>query len=755
MFRFLATTQPPSTAMADCRRSFLRPLRHRSTLLAMGAFVALSVQLNDSTPLHAKPNDRPNVILMMADDMGLGDTSAYQDFTGNSDSEQISTPNMERLARMGIRFTDAHTPSSRCSPTRYALLTGRYPWRNRLKHWVLFGAQGDPMIEVDRPTLGTLMQSQGYRTGMVGKWHVGLRYRRSDGGPAAGWDDADLTQPLWDTPLDHGFDDCRFTSRSHGTSGATKANKKKPNNATQSIGPGHIHGRTAIGASGDGKRLVEDDPNAYVLEKLGSRHSDHAIEFLNEHRSAAANQSSPFFLYYPSNSNHSPYTPDTDIGGKPVAGAARNMAGEPMDVRSDYIYENDVALGRLIDYLETSDDPRRSGHKLIDNTIVIFTSDNGAERDSNVATGPFRSHKGSVYEGGHRVPFIVAWTNGPVGDGDASTTGETSNAMIGLHDLYATFAEVLGQPLPNLSRGEKGAEDSASVLAAWRGKPLEHGPIFFHDHSQAKDHAASALRMDDPVIDGQIQSGQWKLFFDAGLLRRGELHPIELFDLRTDPTESTDRLHDASLQSLVQVLTREALRHRTAGGHRMVDIASDDRITFDWTLDGEQPADDRHVVGIASQFGAADTGGVSVSHDGDGPEITMSVSAERANQSTDETEFDVNPRGLGIAGGRFGQVDDSEAILVRFDRDVIVESAWIVAGNGQCGGFYQVGDLAPLAIYCVDADIDAQDQSGILSDIGVLKKGQTLRLDSSPHFGVETPGQWRLANITLRMIAEP
>ena len=159
----------------------------------------------------------PNIIFFMADDMGLGDTSAYQDFTGNANDVQVSTPSMERLARLGVRFTDAHTPSSRCTGTRYGLLTGRYPWRNRMKHWVLFGSQGDPMIEADRPTLATLLKGRGYATAMVGKWHVGLRYRQSDGSPASEWTDADLTQPLLDTPIDHGFDFARFTSRSHGT----------------------------------------------------------------------------------------------------------------------------------------------------------------------------------------------------------------------------------------------------------------------------------------------------------------------------------------------------------------------------------------------------------------------------------------------------------------------------------------------------------------------------------------------------------
>jgi len=174
--------------------------------------------------------EKPNIIFFMADDMGMGDTSAYQDFTGNAAEVQLHTPQMERLARLGVRFTDAHTPSSRCTPTRYGLLTGRYPWRSRMKWWVLFGAQGDPLIEADRPTLASMLRGAGYGTGMVGKWHVGLRYRQSNGQPAAGWADADLTQLLHTTPLDHGFDFAWYTSRSHGTSGpdANHRNAAKP-----------------------------------------------------------------------------------------------------------------------------------------------------------------------------------------------------------------------------------------------------------------------------------------------------------------------------------------------------------------------------------------------------------------------------------------------------------------------------------------------------------------------------------------------
>ncbi|MFP6873566.1 MAG: sulfatase-like hydrolase/transferase, partial [Verrucomicrobiales bacterium] len=244
----------------------------------------------------------PNVVLMMADDMGMGDTSAYQEFTGNADSVQLYTPQMERLARMGVLFTDAHTPSSRCSPTRYGLLTGRYPWRNRLKYWVLFGVQGDPMIEADRPTLATLFASSGYATAMVGKWHVGLRYSRADGSAADGWQDADLTRPLAVTPLDHGFQFCRITSRSHGTSGpdagkkgvrVSRNKRGDRNRPDQAIGPGHVHGRISVSANGNGKQLHSEGPNAYILSELGSRHSESAMGFLKRHLSGGTTREKP------------------------------------------------------------------------------------------------------------------------------------------------------------------------------------------------------------------------------------------------------------------------------------------------------------------------------------------------------------------------------------------------------------------------------------------------------------------------------
>ena len=718
--------------------------------------VLLTAVLAALGAVKAEAGEKPNVILMMADDMGMGDTSSYQDFTGNHDSEQILTPNMDRLARIGVRFTDAHTPGSRCTLTRYGLLTGRYSWRNRLKHWVLFGAQGDPMIELDRPTLGTLFQSHGYRTALVGKWHVGLRYRNSDGMPADAWDDADLTKPMFDTPLDHGFDFARFTSRSHATSGPARGGKKKPNNAMQTVGPGHIHGRTVIGATGDGKRIVEHGNNAYVLEELGSRHLNNAKTFLSQH--LKQHRDEPFFLYYACNSNHGPHTPEKMIEGVPVAGAATSVKLEPLGTRADYIYENDVVLGRLLDFLNTTSDPRNAGQPLLDNTIVIFTSDNGAEITAKTATGPFRSNKGSVYEGGHRVPFLVAWPKGNVGDGNSTTPGDTNGTLLGLQDLYATFAEVLGHPVGDWNTLGKGGEDSFSVLAAWEGEHIGQREMFFNDHKEAEDHAVLAFRSDDPIVGDEIASGAWKLFLNADLLRKGRGVPTELYDLRTDPQEKKNLINESVHRQLVSELSQRAASLRNAGGHRFVSATDDNRVHFSWVpllerSDSLRAVESgRFTVDLRSEYQSSMVGTVSTTvRLPSGDSLRLTIQGRRRNGET-ATGYDLNPRGLGVAGGEVKQVDSGEKLCISFDQDVVVESAAIVAGHGVCGGFYRKSNQAPMAIYCVDAGIDAQDQSGILSDIGVLRKGEILVLDSSPHFNVEAEGRWRLAGLNVRVL---
>ncbi|MEM8955142.1 MAG: hypothetical protein AAGD22_13400, partial [Verrucomicrobiota bacterium] len=237
--------------------------------------------------------------------------------------------------------------------------------------------------------------------------------------------------------------------------------------------------------------------------------------------------------------------------------------------------------------------------------------------------------------------------------------------------------------------------------------------------------------------------GQWKIFFDASLLRAGTANPIELYELHEDQREENNRVADPELAPLVNHLTELALLHRNSGGHRTAEIAPSQSITISFP---EEP--------LAKRLTGAHT--ENFKFRAESPEKTsatiVTIEAARDRQPSKDTIYAINDRGLGIAGGpgKFDQVENNEALLISFDRDVLIESAAIVAGNGQAGGFYTVGDHKPLAIYCVDDAIDAKDQSSILSDIGLLKAGETLRLDSTPHYGTEAPGQWRLQALTLR-----
>ena len=472
----------------------------------------------------------------------------------------------------------------------------------------------------------------------------------------------------------------------------------------------------------------------------------------------SAKPRSRFFLYYPSNSNHTPYTTDDEIAGVPVIGKGLSIAGQPMPKpeRGDYIYENDVALGRLLDWLEANEDPRNPGHKLIDNTIVIFTSDNGAEIKDKYATGPVRSNKGSCYEGGHLVPFLISWPAGKFGDGDADSPGRDQATPLLLTDLFATFAEILNTPLPDPREGERGAEDSFSALAAMQGGPKisARPPMFFADHKEANgDNAVAAMTMTNPGIDGVMIAGQWKAFLTADLIRAGDAKAYELYELESDPKEENNRIAEPALADLVEHLESTAAHIRNSGGHRLVDIAgsNDDAVVFDFIDDATTVATywDRRADG--SENPPPKDG----SPDGTPPSLTLTgTRGDDDPQKLVQSFTFIKGHGLGLTGGKFKQVDAGEALHISFDRDVLVESVSIVAGNGVCGGSVTVGDHAPLAIYCIDADNDAKEQQGILSDLGVLKRGQTLVLDSSPHLGVEPAGQWRLGRLVVRPLSE-
>ena len=249
--------------------------------------------------------------------------------------------------------------------------------------------------------------------------------------------------------------------------------------------------------------------------------------------------------------------------------------------------------------------------------------------------------------------------------------------------------------------------------------------MFAHDHKEAKDDpAVSALRLDFPTVNGKVIEGQWKLFFDASLLRMGKAVPIELYDLSGDQMEERNRINEPGLESLVKHLSGLALEHRNIGGHRLAELKTGPERVFEFKS------------GMKHEF---TNGTLSAVENG----VALSVEF-----SDGEPSF--NPLGMGASSGALKQVEGGETLSLSFDRDVVVQYVAIAAGNGQCGGFYQVEDKAPLAIYCIDAAIDMKDQSGVLSDIGVLKKGEKLLLSSAPHYGVEAEGRWRLKSISVR-----
>ena len=426
-------------------------------------------------PLSPARGSRPNVVIILADDLGWGDIK-----TNNPDSA-MKTPRIDGIATAGVNFTDAHSPSAACTGTRYGLLTGRYSWRSWMKLGVLNGYDR-PLIGPDRPTLGTLLQGHGYRTAAVGKWHLGMDFvRLSDIDEVTEVNRGiDFSADILDSPVDHGFDEFFGTSA----------------NLTWHV-PVYIRDNrfTAI-PLGTQLPALGNIKNDQVLDRL----TREATEFIE----GAAEEDAPFFIYLPLNAPHQPLAPN-----------ARFRDSTGLGHYGDFVAQIDWTVGQVLDTLE--------GAGELDNTIVIVTSDNGSfmQRQPNhfsndhvrypgqysYRTGIHQSNadwrygKGSIYEGGHRIPFLLQWP-------DAIGADSTVDATVSLTDLYATLAEILEvEPEPGA------ATDSVSILPLMLGEPGTRGVPVVH-HSNEGEFA--------------IRDGRWKLVFRD---------PRELYDLEENPRE--------------------------------------------------------------------------------------------------------------------------------------------------------------------------------------------------------------------------
>jgi arylsulfatase A len=434
---------------------------------------------------------KPNIIYILADDLGYGDLSCY------NSASKIRTPVIDALASEGMMFTDAHSGSSVCSPTRYGILTGRYAWRTKLQSGVLW-SYDEPLIPDNRITVAGFLKSEGYSTAVVGKWHLGLGWEnkasRETGGERP---EVDLLARLSAGPFTIGFD--YFY-------GITASLDIPPyvwieNNKATATSIDTIEERKGKGFWRKGP-IGNDFKHEDVLPKI----IDRSTAYIKEQ--AAARK--PFFLYIPLASPHTPILPTSAYSGR----SGTNEYG-------DFTLMTDDLIKRVLDAVKESGIER--------NTIIIFTSDNGCSPSADIAglaamghqvSGPFRGSKADIWEGGHRVPFIVKWPA-------KITPGSSSSYTICHTDLFATMADVLGKTLP-----DNAAEDSYSIL-----------PILLQKEGFAR---TSTIHHS---VDGKfaIRKDNWKLVFAAGSggwaspteKQAAELRlpPIQLYDLDTDPGE--------------------------------------------------------------------------------------------------------------------------------------------------------------------------------------------------------------------------
>lgn len=450
-----------------------------------------------------------NIIFIMADDMGIGDAGCY-----NPESK-IPTPNIDRLAAEGMRFTDAHSPSAVCSPTRYGVLTGRYAWRTRMKMGVLWGYSRS-LIEPDRLTVAQLLKDRGYHTACVGKWHLGFQSTdvAENGLPNDASDlqadhphAVDYTQPIRPGPVTVGFDYFfgipasldmyPYVYIENDRAVTLPTSKLAPSTNRRAGGGGFWRG----GPAAPGFKPVD------VLPKLAEK----ATQWL-----ATQSPEKPFFLYFPLSAPHKPWVPSPEFEGRSQAGYF-----------GDFVAQVDSIVGEVMQVLED--------RGLAENTLLIFTSDNGAQwvaadekKYDHWSNLRYRGQKGDIWEGGHRVPFVARWPG-------KTPAGTTCEQTICHTDLMATAAEIVGAKLPYDS-----AEDSSSfvsLLFDGQAGPVREATIH---HSVNGTFA--------------IRSGQWKLI--EGNLGSGGFTPPQtskptaegpqgqLYDLLADPEEKTNLYSD-------------------------------------------------------------------------------------------------------------------------------------------------------------------------------------------------------------------
>ncbi len=461
------------------RAGMIRSFRLRWMRLLLWSWILFSVSLSAQwLSADVKQGNPPNIVVIMVDDMGYGDAACY-----NSESK-IATPNIDQLADDGMRFTDAHAPGPLCHLSRYGLLTGRYPFRTNVARW-----RRQPSIDEGRLTIASLLKSQGYRTAMVGKWHLGFLEQGYD-------------QPLPGGPVDRGFDSF-FGIRASTDIPPYFYIRDRQVVAAPSE---HIEARNTKGWSpiqGEFWRAGGIAPDLALKDVL-PKFTDEAIRVIEEHSKQPSDP--PLFLYLAYPAPHTPWLPSPEFQGISQAG----MYG-------DFVTMTDAMIGRVLKALEDA--------KMTDDTLLIFTSDNGpvwfekdVERFGHDSSGGLRGMKADAWENGHRMPFVVRWP----GKVDPQTV---TDQLVCFTDLLATFAAIVGAELP-----DEVQHDSVNFLPVLAGTQAESDPV----------------RENLVVASGNgtmtIRDGDWKLI--TGLGSGGFSKPSRIQPKKDGPTGQLYNLND-------------------------------------------------------------------------------------------------------------------------------------------------------------------------------------------------------------------
>ncbi len=495
-------------------------------LFLLGVFAAFA----------ANAGDRPNIVVLYADDLGYGDVQCY-----NPERGKIPTPHIDRLAAEGMRFTDGHSSSGVCTPSRYTILTGRYHWRSRLQRGIV-GLWGAPLIKPNRMTIGSLARNKGYRTACIGKWHLGWNwpipadkkalfrttgYRGKKNLTAtdehrAAWKEV-FSKPIPGGPTAVGFDEYFGTDVPNWPPYCFIENDRTVGIPSE-YGDPKLFVKNQASQQGPALKGWTPEP---ILPALGER----AAAFIERE----ARTAEPFLLYLPFTAPHTPLSVNKEWKGK-----------SGINLYADFVMETDAVVGRVLKALEDSGAAR--------NTLVVFTSDNGCapyigvedmEKKGHFASGPLRGYKADAWEGGHRVPFIVRWPG-------VVEPGSVNDQLVHQADLLATFAEALGVQLP-----DNAGEDSFSLLSLLKGgdKPVRETSV-------------------SCSINGvpSVRKGSWKYIAAPGSGGWGkggdQSQPVQLYNLADDLGEGSNQAsaQPERLAEMKALLERIITRGRSSPG---------------------------------------------------------------------------------------------------------------------------------------------------------------------------------------------